>query len=355
MDSLPGRIAASVWRAQRRMQPVRSAASEGTSGIAINRRFRTQEARVVVGRNWQGTTEQTVRVLRIDTLDEKPLAVVVHYACHPTTLGWEYQLFSPDYPGFVREVVEQQIGGTCLFLQGAAGNLTPRRGFTGDVDVCRRLGRMLGLEAAKLATGIETVERRERYLAIMESGAPIALYVDEPQESSDQTLSITNSVLKLPAKQFGPPEELEAQADVLRQEVARLRSESASDSELRAANARATQAGWRAQNARRYHGKSTIPLPMQCIRIGDTALLSIPGEPFIEISQRIVAASPFRHTFFSGYSNGGFGYIPTSDAYSEGGYEIEATPFAAEAAEALIAAAVSLLKDVANRSSRDLP
>jgi hypothetical protein len=294
-----------------------------------------------------------VRVLRIDTLDETPLAVIVHYACHPTTMGWENQLFSPDYPGFVRAVVEQQIGGTCLFLQGAAGNLTPQRGFTGDINVCRRLGRMLGLEAAKVATRIEPLERHERFLGVMQSGAPIALYADEPQEPRDQTLSVTNLLLDLPAKTFGAPEQMEMEADTLRQEVVRLRRELADESRLRAAVARATQAGWRAQNARRYHGKSTIPLPMQCIRIGDTALLSIPGEPFIEISQRIVAGSPFRHTLFSGYSNGGFGYIPTKDAYPEGGYEIEATPFAPDAADVLVDAALRLLHNVANGKTKE--
>jgi hypothetical protein len=353
LNSLPDRIAASVWQAQRRLQPVRCAASEGLSEIAINRRFRTPEGNVVVGRNWHDITEHGVRVLRIDNLDETPVAVVVHYACHPTTLGWENQLFSPDYPGFVRAVVEQQIGGTCLFLQGAAGNLTPQRGFTGDINVCRRLGRMLGLEAAKVATRIETLDRRERYLGVMQSGAAIALYADEPEEPRDQTLSMTNRSLELPLKKFGPPEELEMQADALRQEVARLRRESADESRLRAAVARATQAGWRAQNARRYYEKATVPLQMQCIRIGDTALLSVPGEPFIEISQRIVAASPFRHTLFSGYSNGGFGYIPTSDAYPEGGYEIEATPFAPEAADALVEAALRLLHDVANGENNE--
>jgi hypothetical protein len=348
VNSLPDRIAASVWQAQTRVQPVRCAAGEGLSEIAINRRFRTPEGNMVVGRNWCGTAEHGVRVLRLDTLDEAPLAIVVHYACHPTTLGWENQLFSPDYPGFVRAVVEQQIGGTCLFLQGAGGNLTPQRGFTGDINVCRRLGRMLGLEAAKVATGIETLERRERYLGVMQSGAAIALYADEAEEPRDQTLSMSNRILELPAKKFGPPEELEAQAEAFRQEVTRLRGESADHSRLQAAVARATQAGWRAQNARRYYGKSTVPLSMQCIRIGDTALLSVPGEPFIEISQRIVAASPFRHTLFSGYSNGGFGYIPTTDAYPEGGYEIEATPFAPEAAQVLVAGSVRLLHDMAD-------
>ena len=33
--------------------------------------------------------------------------------------------FSPDYPGFFAAHVEKELGGQCLFLQGAAGDLSP--------------------------------------------------------------------------------------------------------------------------------------------------------------------------------------------------------------------------------------
>jgi len=83
------------------------------------------------------------------------------------------------------------------------------------------------------------------------------------------------------------------------------------------------------------------------IRIGDVALVSVPGEPFTETAQAVAAQSPFTHTLVSGYSNGGFGYIPIREAYGEGGYEIEATPFSADAAEVLLAESVRILKELA--------
>jgi hypothetical protein len=73
----------------------------------------------------------------------------------------------------------------------------------------------------------------------------------------------------------------------------------------------------------------------------------VAGEPFVEIARNIVAASPFEHTLFSGYSNGGFGYIPTREAHHEGGYEIEATPFSPDAADVLAAEGIRLLREVA--------
>jgi len=37
---------------------------------------------------------------------------------------------------------------------------------------------------------------------------------------------------------------------------------------------------------------------------------------------RIKAAAPFPHPLVAGYTNGSIGYIPTVEAYDEGGYEV---------------------------------
>ena len=48
-------------------------------------------------------------------------AVIVNYACHPTTLAWDNRAISPDWIGAMRENVEAAAGGICMFLQGASG------------------------------------------------------------------------------------------------------------------------------------------------------------------------------------------------------------------------------------------
>jgi hypothetical protein len=53
---------------------------------------------------------------------------------------------------------------------------------------------------------------------------------------------------------------------------------------------------------------------------------------------------------FSGYSNGAFGYIPTREAFAEGGYETVASPYAPGAAEVLAGEALRLLAEVADRA-----
>jgi hypothetical protein len=345
LDSLPQRIAGAAWQAQKKLQPVRFAVGSGTSGINVNRRCRTPEGIPVSGRNWQGNVDRTVRVVRFDNLKEEPVAVIVHYACHPTIMAWENQWFTPDYPGAMREVVERQVGGTCLFLQGAAGDIGPRVGYTGDLRTYRRMGRILGLEASSVAMNIDTLPRRERYVGILQSGAPIALYEDEPQEPETPILRVARRTVALPLRKLRPLDELEAEVKKYGAELMRLR-QSANVEEVRAATARSTQANSRADMARLYARKTTVDWELQCIRVGSLAFLSCQGEPFLEISQRIVADSPFPHTLFSGYSNGAFGYLPTRQAFDEGGYEIEASPFAPAAAEALIAESLRLLHEM---------
>ncbi|MCW5980173.1 MAG: neutral/alkaline non-lysosomal ceramidase N-terminal domain-containing protein [Bryobacteraceae bacterium] len=347
LEGLPKRIASAAWQAQRNLRPVRVAAGAGQCDINVNRRFIAPDGSIVVGRNWSGPVDRTVQVIRFDDLEESPVATIFHYACHGTTMGWQTEFFTPDFPGPARAVVEREVGGVSLFLQGAAANLSPRRGFTGDRRVYRRLGTILGLEAAKVACSLETLPRREDFIEIQPSGAPIAIYEDVPMEPAPPRLRVVQRTLQLPARKFRPPEELEAEAAALRAEMNRLRKEGAAR-EVRLATAAATQAGWRAEYSRNYFGQATIPWELMIVAIGSSiALVSVPGEPFTETAQEIAAQSPFPHTLVSGYTNGGFGYIPTRAAFQEGGYETQATPFSEDAAQTLAAEAVRALKELA--------
>jgi hypothetical protein len=270
----------------------------------------------------------------------------MHYACHGTTMGWQCEHFTPDFPGPARQVVEGQMGCRSLFLQGAAADQGPRVGFVGDLDVYRRLGRELGLAAARLATEIDTLPRRQRFTEVMPSGANIAVYQYERTEPATPVLRVKSRPIRLPLKAFAPPQELKAEVERLRAEAERCRGMGDAEG-LRLANALATQAGWRHGNAQCYYGKQAAEWPMQAIRVGQVVFLSIAGEPFSAIGRRIAEQSPFRQTLFSGYSNGGFGYIPGRRAYEEGGYEVEATPFSADAADVVVDDGLQLLRELA--------
>ena len=346
LQSLPERIAGAAWQAQQNLQKVRLAAGSGSCDINVNRRCAAPDGARVSGFNWQGDVDRTVRVVRFDDLNEKPVAVVVHYSCHPTIMAWQNQWFTPDYPGMVRKVVEQQVGGTCLFLQGAAGDIGPRAGYTGDLQRYHRAGTILGLEAAKVALSLDTLPRRERFLSVLQSGAPIALYAEDPQEPEAIVLRVKRREVRLPLRELRPVAEVEAEAERRSAELAALRKQGSVE-QIRAATARSTQANWYADMVRQYGAKKETEWEVQCIRAGPVAFVSTRGEPFTETGRQIVAGSPFKHTLFSGYSNGGFGYIPTRQAFAEGGYEIDASPFAADAAEKLATETVRMLEEVA--------
>jgi hypothetical protein len=345
--SLPGRIAGAAWEAWRRLQPARIAAGSGTSDIVVNRRLRLPSGRVVVGRNWGGFTDREVKVVRIDDAEERPLAVIVHFGCHPTIMGPPNRLVTPDYPGVVRRVVEGATGATCLFLQGATGNTHALVDFAGDPAVYRRLGAILGHEAARVALSLQTVPRRERLVKVVESGAPLGIYEDEPAGEPDGTVRVRTRALTLGVKPYPPFAEADAEAKKAAARLAEVRGHASPD-EIQATVGVARRARMRADKARQYAGRSEVVAELHGLRIGPVALVGFPGEPFSEIGARVKAGSPFPHTLFSGYTNDYLGYVPTADAYPEGGYEVDTSPFLPDTADRLVAGSLALLRDLAD-------
>src|SRR5207244_13184093 len=60
-----------------------------------------------------------------------------------------------DFVGVMRQTLETLTGTTCLFLQGAAGNINPVE-MRHSLEPARRLGIMLGGEVAKVFEGTST-------------------------------------------------------------------------------------------------------------------------------------------------------------------------------------------------------
>jgi hypothetical protein len=330
-ESLIHKIAGVAWKALQETRPARASAGQGRCRIGVNRRWqRPEDGAVIVGRNWEGPIDETVQVARIDALTGEPLATIVNYACHPITVGPDCELITPDYPGMMKRVVEEATGSTCLFLQGATGDIGPIRGVARDgLREYKRLGRILGHEASRVWWEIETRPARAEYLGTLESGAPLAIHDDRAEGTpGPQKLRVMTKAMKLPLRALPAPAEFEAE---LEQSVARLnqlRAEGGSEADIRWQTMLSKRAAMRADLAREYQGQTHHTYELQIFTIGDEiALVAMPGEPFVEIGLRIKERSPFRHTLFSGYSNVGWAYIPTPDAYELGGYEVEVTPF----------------------------
>jgi hypothetical protein len=349
--SLPHKIAGAAWEAVRALQPARLASGTGHAEIAVNRRFqRPEDGAVIVGRNWEGPVDHDVTVLRIDAIDGAPIAAVVGYACHPITVGPDNDQITPDYPGALKRVVESATGATCLFLQGACGNIGPVRGVARNgAHEYKLLARQLGLAASATWSTIDPTPRQDRYEGTLESGAPLAIYADEPLPERDTRIRIKTRTIKLPLRTLPPPDEMDAAYQANLDRLNELRATNGDENEIKLVTMACKRTAMRARLARDVQDRTHMEWDLQVIAIGDDlALVAMPGEPFIEIGLGVKRGSPFRQTFFSGYSNIGWSYMPTADAYALGGYEVEITPFDPTAAQVVIDESIALLNEVRN-------
>ena len=348
LEDLAAKAAGAAGEACRHMQPARIAAGSGTSNIGVNRRYVTPDGTVVVGHNWEGPVDHEVKVIRIDNMNEEPLAIIVNYACHPIIVGPYNDLITPDYPGMVKRVVEAATGAKCLFLQGATGDIGPVEGCTSQapLPVYRKLGTRLGYAAVNVAMNLETANKRDRYLRTLESGAPLGVFEREIQPGTPITLQVVTRPIQMPLREFPAFEVADAEARACADELQRLRREGTED-EIRWAGMLAKRSRMAAERSRAYHGKSHIELELHAIRINDIVILGMPGEPFVEIGLAVKAGSPFPNTLFSGYSNVGGSYIPVASAYPIGGYEVEITPYRPEAAQVVVDESLALLRELA--------
>lgn len=63
-------------------------------------------------------------VLRFDDMKGNPIAVMVNFSAHPTTLHTADLRYSAEYPGVMMNTVEETMGTNCFFMQGSAGDMS---------------------------------------------------------------------------------------------------------------------------------------------------------------------------------------------------------------------------------------
>jgi hypothetical protein len=73
-------------------------------------------------------------------------------------------------------------------------------------------------------------------------------------------------------------------------------------------------------------GARSVPIELQAIRLGDVTIVAVNGEMFTRFTE-IVRQKTGLPLFAVAYANSAFGYIPTREAYPEGGYEVETAHF----------------------------
>ena len=346
-DSFPEKISKAIEEAVSSIVDCNVSYGKGMSDININRRPADKNGALFTGRNWDGPVDHSVDVIGFDTAEGTPVATIVGYACHPHILGPDNRLISPDYPGHMRKTVEDIVGGSCLFFQGYAGNQGPVHTFVGDVEVARKAGKLLGLEASKVRMSLDPFERREELIEIVQAGADLGIYEDVAVSKPNDDLTINNTYIDLPTLDFPSYEEA---SEIYENAISELKKarELGNKDEIKKMVSNAKRANFTRRNSlRSKNGKVNIWI--QTIKIGDIVLQGLPLEPFIEYGDRIKSLNPNKKIILSGYTNCIHGYLPTAKAYEEGGYETRNTPLSPESEEIIIDACDSEIKKIDNQ------
>jgi hypothetical protein len=341
---LPSLVSGAALQGARNCRPARFGVSMSSSAVSVNRREQVGDG-MATGVNWDGPVDQDLLVARIDGIDQSPIAAIVGYTMHPTTLGPGNRFVSPDWPGHLKRTVEALTDTTCFFVQGATGDIGPGPdGFSSDPADAIRIGRRVGCDA--VAAYLETFvpERTYRHERIWHSGAPLGKWTYTEESSSSPVVAFDSMTADLPVRPQTPLAEAEAAVESAQANLQAAIAGSAPESEIEDATFAVKRANMTFSRSRTFGGRETFPLEISAVRIGPLMLIGTEGEPFSEIGERVKSRSPFKYTWFGGYTGGWFGYVPTPDAYPLGGYEVDTSPYTPDAAQVLEDATIELIE-----------
>lgn len=322
----------SIGEALDRAVPAMLDWSTGRCELATNRQLpEPASGRIVIGYNPDKPADDTVLVGRVSDAAGRVVATIVNYACHPTTLGGGNRLISPDYPGAMRQVVERATGGApCLYLHGAAGELSPRWQYAADVVFADQNGRQLGHAAVSALEGMLPPGKALAFAGVERSGTDLGRW--EPQNHPSSTaLEAATFDLNLPLKELPAAQELADQRRECQDRVMAERLE-------RAAMLRT-----------RIGDSDTLPLPVWLWRIGDALLLGTPAEAHSPLQTELRHQFPRNAVAVMNIVNGYTSYIPPREDYSLNSYQSQVALYQPGCLETLIEACAKAIDQVRDR------
>lgn len=350
MDDVKQKTIAAIDQAKADCRPATIVYGETTCELAANRDFFDETTgQYVCGFNPSGTADRRVLVARVTDQEGNTMGTIVNYACHPTTLAWENTMISPDFPGALREVVEREFAGPCIFLQGASGDVGPVEGFVGDLEVADRNGRQLGFAALSALTALPAAGQRFVYAGAVVSGATIGTWEHQPLPSDrlrEQTAwQRIGDHVALPYRDDLPCRE-NLEAELSRWRVEEQRAIDAGD-EHQARNARAMQERQTRRLTRidALPAGDVFPLEVNVWRFGDAIWLAVEGEHYNVFQRSLRERFPRIPIVIMTLAGGSrCWYLPAEDAYGKGLYQEAASVLKKGSLETLIAASIRLIE-----------
>ena len=303
--------------AYRQMAPCRIGAGRGEErGISFNRRYFMKDGTVRTNPGFNnpdtvkpaGPIDPEVAVLRIEDLQGRPLGAIVNFACHPDVVGGAQ--YSADYPGELSRVLKKAYGEqfVTLFLLGTCGNIN-------HIDVRRK-------------EGPEHYKKMGRILA-----GEVQKVWEKIQPQEDATVAAAGTEITVRTRNISP-----AQLEQARR--------AADDQSLPAIER--IYARELLEYVKIVHTEEEAEV--SGIRVGPLAIACLPAEVFVELGLEIKSRSLLPVTMIATQTNGRFGYIPTREAFAQGGYEPRTTRMnrlVPEAGEQFTAAAQAVLAQLA--------
>ena len=257
---LEEKIVGMIRAADKARVPARITVTAGETALNRNRQSKRPDKPV----------DRDLLVLRVDDRAGKPIAHAVNFAAHATLRDAKERKFSADYPGVLADRVERETGAPCLFLQGAAGDLSANPSGAGGAD---RFGEELAGEVLQLI-------KRIRCTAIKQG-----LECREEDFTFKPRLDLSNPIIRLALERAFFPALIAFYEREYREGV-------------------------------RPH----LSIALLDGRIG---FVGVSGEFFCGHALSLKRRARLEHLFFLGYCNDYQQYFPTIEAASEGGYGTE--------------------------------
>ncbi|MDB4723381.1 c-type cytochrome [Akkermansiaceae bacterium] len=256
----------------------------------------------------EGTIDPDVSLLSFWSKNE-PVAVLSYYACHPQS----YYLTgtpSPDFPGIARFMRGQGVPDALhLHFNGAGGNLGAGKYNDGNKE-----NRMI--LANRMAEGMLKAWNATKKWEVGPDG--IRFEVEKVRLPLANHLKDEEKVMEALKNQPG-----------------------------RGYFANVDQAAFMLRH------KAGNQIDVSCLSVGDSRVLHMPGELFVEYQLKAKAMRPDLKIAMAAYGEYGTGYIGTEIGYKEGGYETSPSASAVgPGSEKILTAAMKKLLSVKSRKKQ---
>lgn len=253
--------------------------------------------------------DNTLRLIRIDRKEGGSIALA-NFSTHPCIVVGTR--FSPDWPGYLRRYVEKALPDVhCVALVGAQGD-------TNHINT----------KIPERQTGIALCERISRILA----DATLRAW-ENTTPSTSEKIAADVRLAYIKTRTDGTENYAEAKQNF---DAYYEKKISAHIQQL---------AGWR-----RVINTRTMPLyqhvAVSAMRIGDVVLVGFGGEAFTEYANRSRALAPDKFVVAATCTNGYQGYLPTKQAFEDGGYESAGSYFSPTIEDELVGTVEEILRDI---------